>query len=148
MGVWKHRRPPRLQLCACLFKCHDLRNGDLARHNGLFYSLEQWFPLRKVLFPENMLFQGLLIPECSESHRDTPARFQSQGLWREGTVGGGALPHVSYSSELKDFQFSSCRQARQDSHLCNLACCGRNPARTNTKWPESPEPAWLIHTAP
>lgn len=98
--------------CACLFKCHDLRNGDLARHNDPFLFLGTAVSSKEGTFPENMLFQGLLIPECSESHRDTPASFQSQGLWREGTVGVPCLPHGAYSSELKDFHFSSCRQAR------------------------------------
>lgn len=73
--------------CACLFKCHDLRNGDLARHNDPFLFLGTVVSSKEGTFPENMLFQGLLIPECSESHRDTSASFQSQGLWREGAVG-------------------------------------------------------------
>lgn len=73
--------------CACLFKCHGLRNGDLARHNAPFLFLGTVVSPKEGTFPENMLFQDLLIPEHSESHRDTPARFQSQGLWREGTVG-------------------------------------------------------------
>lgn len=73
--------------CACLFKCHDLRNGDLARHNDPFLFLGTVVSSKEGTFPENMLFQDLLIPECSESHRDTSASFQSQGLWREGTVG-------------------------------------------------------------
>lgn len=68
--------------CACLFKCHDLRNGDLARHNAPFLFLGTVVSPKEGTFLENVLFQGLLIPERSESQRDTPARFQSQRLWR------------------------------------------------------------------
>ena len=49
----------------------------------LFKSLEQVVSFKEGTFPENMLFQGLLIPESSVFQRETP------GWWRARTVEEG-----------------------------------------------------------
>lgn len=52
----------------------------------LFYSLEQVVSSKEGTFPENMLFQGLLIPECSNSHRETLPGFRARD-WGERAMG-------------------------------------------------------------
>lgn len=76
----------------------------------LFYSLEQVVSSKEGTFPENMLFQGLLIPECSNSHRETLPGFRARD-WGERAMG------VSFPYLLE----LGLKQARWASRLCTPA---------------------------
>lgn len=91
----------------------------------LFYSLEQVVSSKEGTFPENMLFQGLLIPECIESHRDSPARFQSQRLRSEGTM---RVPFPLPPTGSPSFILQT---SKMGFSLLYPSMCGRSPVRTS-----------------
>ena len=73
-------------------------SGDWQSTMALFNSLEQVVSFKEGTFPENMLFQGLLIPESSLSQRETPSCLQGQECG--GRAGGGAGAPDSWVSRL------------------------------------------------
>lgn len=95
----------------------------------LFYSLEQVVSSKEGTFPENMLFQGLLIPECSKSHRETLPGFRARGCGERAQWG---CPPFCLPPAARDLHLSSCKQTRWASHLCTPASCGRGPGLSRT----------------
>lgn len=98
----------------------------------LFYSLEQVVSSKEGTFPENMLFQGLLIPECSKSHKETLPGSRAKDCGERAQWGCPSLCLLQLGTQ--DLHLSSCKQTRWASHLCTLVSCGRGPGLSCTGW--------------